>query len=486
MLSMNDELFPPTGAPAGGGPGDAAAPRPPAAGEAAPLAERMRPRTLDEIVGQEDLLGPDRPLRRLVESGRPPSLLLWGPPGCGKTTLARVIAARLDAQVLEYSAVQVGSRELKRVMADAEHLLQRTGRRTVIFLDEIHRFNKAQQDALLPWVERGDILLIGATTENPSFELNAALLSRLRLFVLKPLPVDALATLLRRALDDPRGLAGRAPAFTPDALAALAALADGDARAALSLLEMTVDALGGEAGAKPVDRERIAALIRDRALRYDRAGEEHYNLISALHKSIRNSDPDAALYYLARMLEGGEDPLYIARRLVRVASEDVGLADPSALALAVAARDAVQFVGRPEGDLALAQAAVHLALAPKSNALYAAYGEALAEVRRGANPPVPLHLRNAPTRLMRELGYGEGYRYAHDLPEGVAPMTCLPDSLADRVFYRPTDRGREARYRERLAAIRRWRRDAARRERDIVPRRPDTERDVDAATGGDG
>ena len=479
MPTMNDELFP-----AGAGETPAAAPGP-AAGPDAPLAERMRPRSLDEIMGQDDLLGPDRPLRRLVESGRPPSLLLWGPPGCGKTTLARVIAARLDARVLEYSAVQVGSRELKAVMAEAERLLQRTGRRTVIFLDEIHRFNKAQQDALLPWVERGDILLIGATTENPSFELNAALLSRLRLFVLKPLPVDALAALLRRALEDPRGLAGRAPAFTDDALAALAGLADGDARAALSLLEMTVDALAGRAGAatdKPVDRERIAALIRDRALRYDRAGEEHYNLISALHKSIRNSDPDAALYYLARMLEGGEDPLYIARRLVRVASEDVGMADPSALPLAVAARDAVQFVGRPEGDLALAQAAVHLALAPKSNALYAAWQAVQAEVRRGANPPVPLHLRNAPTRLMRELGYGEGYAYAHDRPEGVAPMTCLPDALADRVFYRPTARGREARYRERLEALRRWR--AAARDRGAAPAPPgDT---TDDSPGGDG
>ncbi len=478
MHGMNDELFPTGPAPD----------RTERAGDPAhaPLAERMRPRDLDGIVGQEDLLGPGRPLRRLIEGGRPPSLLLWGPPGCGKTTLARVVAARLDARVLEYSAVQVGSRELKTVMAEAARLLRDHGRRTVIFLDEIHRFNKAQQDALLPWVERGDILLIGATTENPSFEINAALLSRLRLFVLQPLSTGALVDLLRRALESPQGLAGRAPAFTDDGLAALAGLADGDARAALSLLEMCVDAVGETD--TPVDRERIAGLIRDRSLRYDKAGEEHYNLISALHKSIRNSDPDAALYYLARMLEGGADPLYVARRLVRVASEDVGLADPGALSLCIAARDAVRFVGRPEGDLALAQAVVHLALAPKSNALYRGYGEAVAEIRRGANPPVPLHLRNAPTRLMRELGYGEGYRYAHDLPEGVAPMTCLPEPLADRVFYRPTDRGREARYRERLEAIRRWRREALAREAGGDGAEPEKDSPTGKTTnhGGDG
>ncbi len=433
-----------------------------------PLPERMRPRTLDEIVGQDELLGPGRPLRRLVESDALPSLLLWGPPGCGKTSLARVIAARSQAHFLEYSAVQVGSRELKAVMAEAEKMRRSLGRRTIIFLDEIHRFNKAQQDALLPWVERGDVVLIGATTENPSFEINAALLSRTRLFVLAPLEPSHLVTILRRALDDPRGLPEGAPPFADDALDALAGLGDGDARTALSLLEMTVAALGesgDDAVAGTVDAARIASLVRDRALRYDKAGEEHFNLISALHKSLRNSDADAAVYYLARMLEAGEDPLYVARRMVRFASEDVGLADPLALPQALAARDAIHFLGMPEGALALAQAAVYLALAPKSNALYKGYGAAADEVRRGVNPPVPERLRNAPTALMKKLGYGKGYAYAHDDPAGITAMDCLPDRLAGRRFYEPTARGHEAPLGERLRKIREWRLRHAERDR---------------------
>jgi len=452
----------------GGGPTDAAT----SASAGRPLADRMRPQRLEDIVGQDELLGPGRPLRRLIDGDVLPSLLLWGPPGCGKTSLARVIAGVTAANFLEYSAVQVGSRELKQVMAEAAKLRRSLQRRTIIFLDEIHRFNKAQQDALLPWVEKGDVTLIGATTENPSFEINAALLSRTRLFVMKLLDEAALTELLRRALADPRGLGGgtgnglggdqgASTGFAEDALRSLAVAADGDGRVALNLLEM---AAAAATPGEVVDAAAIARMIRDRAIRFDKAGEEFYNLISALHKSLRNSDPDAALYYLARMLEGGADPLYVARRLTRCASEDVGLADPQALAQALAARDAAQFLGMPEAALALAQACLYLALAPKSNAAYAAYASAAAEVRHGVNPPVPLHLRNAPTRLMATLGYGEGYAYAHDAPEGVAAMDCLPDSLRERRFYAPTARGFEARLGERLAKIRDWkqqRRDGA-------------------------
>jgi len=452
MDLMNNDLFNP-------GDGTEAVQAPPRNEHPAssPLAERMRPRILDDFVGQEDLIGPDRPLRTLVETDNLPSLLFWGPPGCGKTSLARVIATRTDAHFLEYSAVQIGSRELKAVMAEAQKYRRAMDRRTIIFLDEIHRFNKAQQDALLPWVERGDVVLIGATTENPSFEINSALLSRTRLFVLEPLTEDHLIVIMERALVAEHGLAGRTPRFESDALAALAAMADGDARTALNLLDLAAAASGADPESAPVDAERIATMVRDRALRYDRAGEEHFNLISALHKSLRNSDPDAAVYYLARMLEAGEDPLYIARRLVRMASEDVGLADPMALPQALAARDAVHFVGMPEGALALAQAAVYLALAPKSNALYCGYSAAAAEVRDGTNPQVPAQLRNAPTRLLKKLGYGKGYLYAHDNAEGVAAMECLPAKLAGRRFYEPTHRGHEVRLADRLDKIRAWR-----------------------------
>ena len=453
MGAMNADLFQPDDAPrsdpAPASPEDAATP--------VPLAERMRPETMDDIVGQTELLGPGQPLRRLIESGAPPSLLLWGPPGCGKTSLARTLSREIDAHFLEYSAVQVGSRELKGVMAEAARIRRSLKRRTIIFLDEIHRFNKAQQDALLPWVERGDVILIGATTENPSFEINAALLSRTRLFVLQLLDPADLATILRRALSDPRGLSGEAPGFTDEALGALALMSDGDARVALNLLEMAASAAGRGPDEAPLTNEDIARMVRDRAIRFDHAGEEFYNLISALHKSVRNSDPDAALYYLARMLEGGADPLYVMRRLVRVASEDVGMADPQALVQAMAARDAVRFVGMPEAALALAQTCLYLSLAPKSNAVYKGYGAAAEEVREGVTPPVPLHLRNAPTRLMKQLGYGEGYRYAHDETDGVSAMDCLPSALRGRRFYEPTQRGLERRYAERLESIRSWR-----------------------------
>ncbi|MFO7608108.1 MAG: replication-associated recombination protein A [Candidatus Krumholzibacteriia bacterium] len=432
------------------------APAAPASGPGpAPLADRMRPRTLDEVVGQDELLGPRGPLRLLLEADSLPSLLLWGPPGCGKTTLARLAARHTRARFLEYSAVAVGSKELKAVMGEAEKLKRAVGTRTILFLDEIHRFNKAQQDALLPWVERGDVTLIGATTENPSFEVNSALISRTRLFVLKPLDPPAVRALLLRALADERGLAGRL-ALTDEAVAALAAASEGDARAALGQLE-TLDAAVAagavpEAAEGPLDADAVAQVLTSRAVRFDKAGEEHYNLISAL----RNSDAQASVYWLVRMLEGGEDPLFLARRLVRFASEDVGLADPQALPQALAARDAVHFIGLPEGRLALLQAAVYLALAPKSNALYRAGALAEAEVKRGSSPPVPMHLRNAPTRLMKGLGAGDGYVYAHDTRAGIARMDCLPEGLGTDMFYEPRGRGFEQELKDRLEKIRRW------------------------------
>ncbi|MBK8166355.1 MAG: replication-associated recombination protein A [bacterium] len=423
----------------------------------APLADRMRPRALDDVVGQRHLLGPDGPLRRLLATGTLPSLLLWGPPGCGKTTLARLVAGLGGARFLEYSAVAVGSKELKEVMTESGRLQRATGRRTILFLDEIHRFNKAQQDALLPFVERGDVTLIGATTENPSFEVNSALISRTRLFVLQPLAVADVGLLLRRAIAAPHGLAGR-PAFAEPALDLLARLSEGDARSALGLLESVAAAAGDEGAdpAAPMDAAAVTRLVQTRAARYDKGGDEHFSIISALHKSLRNSDPQAAVYWLARMLESGEDPLYVARRLIRFASEDIGLADPDALVRTVAARDAAHQLGLPEGALALAQAAVYLALAPKSNALYRAYAAAAGEVADGSNPPVPLHLRNAPTRLMKEMGCGDGYVYAHDTADGLGEMTCLPDELAGATFYQPGRRGYEAELAGRMEQIRQW------------------------------
>jgi putative ATPase len=412
-----------------------------------PLAERMRPRTLDEFVGQEKLLGPGRPLRQAIEQDRLQSLILWGPPGTGKTTLARLVARLTRAQFISFSAVLSGIKEIRTVMTEAEEARRRRGRRTLLFVDEIHRFNKAQQDAFLPRVEAGDIVLIGATTENPSFEVNSALLSRSKVYVLQPLDVDAIVSILTRALTDrERGLGALELLADDEALAAMARYANGDARIALNLLEM---ASGAASQSKRIDAAMIAELAQNRALLYDKSGEEHFNLISALHKSMRNSDPDASVYWLARMLEAGEDPLYVARRLVRFASEDVGNADPQALSLAVAAKDAVHFIGMPEGNTALAQAAIYLATAPKSNAVYRAYLDAAAAAANEVAEPVPLHLRNAPTGLMKQLDYGKGYKYAHDEPEGVADMECLPPAHRGRQFYEPTNRGREA-------AVRTW------------------------------
>jgi putative ATPase len=429
----------------------------------APLADRVRPRTLDEIVGQEDALGPSSPLGRAIEADRIPSIILWGPPGSGKTTLAHVVRRKTTAHFEALSAVLSGVKELREVLKEAEFRRQRDGRRTVLFIDEIHRYNKAQQDALLAHVESGDVSLIGATTENPSFEVNAALLSRSRVVVLKPLDADQLAQVLRRALaDEERGLGTLAATVADDAIAFLAATSDGDARTALNVLEMAVTTAPEADGRRHVDLEAMQQAFARKALLYDRAGEEHFNIISALHKSIRNSDADAGLYWLARMLEAGEDPLYVARRLVRFASEDVGLADPQALVIAMAAQQAVHFIGMPEGALALAELVVYLSAAPKSNAVYRAYGEAVADALTTRAEPVPLWIRNAPTHLMKQMGYGKGYLYAHDEDEGVAAMDSLPDALRGRRYYRPTPRGAEPGIAERLEAARLVR---ARRER---------------------
>jgi putative ATPase len=437
-----------------------------------PLADRMRPRTLEEYVGQEHLIGPGKPLRTQMDRDDTGSLIFWGPPGTGKTTLAKIIANLTKAEFIEFSAVLAGIKEIKQVMADAERARQ-YGTRTIVFIDEIHRFNKAQQDAFLPHVEKGNIRLIGATTENPSFEINPALLSRCRVYVLKPLTEDQIVLLLRRAITDrERGLGGMNLVASDDVLKKIASYTSGDARSGYNVLEVAAglakspllaeDARNGAPteSAREITDDIVRDALQKRILLYDKTGEEHYNLISALHKSVRNSDPDAALYWLGRMLEAGEDPLYVARRVVRMAVEDIGLADPNALSLCMAARDAVDFIGMPEGNLALAQAVVYLSVAPKSNALYTAYSDAQQDVEQTSADPVPLHLRNAPTALMKGLGYGRGYEYAHDVEGKVADMQCLPDNLRGRVYYQPTNEGIEKRIRERLEEIKQLRSDA--------------------------
>ncbi|MCC8047296.1 MAG: replication-associated recombination protein A [Clostridiales bacterium] len=420
-----------------------------------PLAERLRPRTLDEFVGQKHLLGPGKVLRKMIESDQVSSMIFWSPPGSGKTSLARIIAGHTKAAFIDFSAVTSGIKEIRQVMQQAEQNRQ-FGERTIVFVDEIHRFNKAQQDAFLPFVEKGSIILIGATTENPSFEVNGALLSRCKVFVLHALSTEELVEIISRALKDPRGFGSQKIEMEPDMPELIANFANGDARAALSTLEMVI--LNGEidGAVVRVSRETLEQCISKKSLLYDKKGEEHYNLISALHKSMRNSDPDAAVYWLARMLEAGEDPLYVARRIVRFASEDVGLADPQALPQAVAAYQACHYLGMPECNVHLTQAVVYLSLAPKSNALYVAYGEAREDAQRQLAEPVPLVIRNGVTQLMRDEKYGEGYQYAHDTEEKLTNMQCLPDSLLGREYYRPAGQGAERDYKDRLEKIKEW------------------------------
>lgn len=433
-------------------------PRPAEESGPRPLADRMRPQKLEEFLGQLHLLGPGKPLRRRIEQDDLSSMILWGPPGSGKTTLATVIAHQTRSEFVKFSAVLSGIREIREVMAAAEKA-RHYGRRTVLFMDEIHRFNKAQQDAFLPYVERGDIILVGATTENPSFEVNSALLSRLKVYMLSPLSTDDVEVLLRRALgDSERGLGREEIAISVEQLRQIAVFSNGDARAAYNTLEAVVAVAGHDSEGRTLVTDAVLEdAIQRKILLYDKAGEEHFNLVSALHKSVRNSDPDAALYWLGRMLEAGEDPLYVARRLVRMASEDIGLADPEALRLAIASMQAVHFVGMPEGDLALAETAVYLALAPKSNALYAGYSMVKEDAQKTLAEPVPLHLRNPVTGMLAGFGYGKGYQYAHDAPERLTGMQCLPESLKDRQYYRPADQGYEETLKRKLAAIQEWR-----------------------------
>ena len=420
-----------------------------------PLAARVRPQTLDEYAGQEHLLGPGKILRRLIENDQISSMIFWGPPGVGKTTLARIIASHTKSQFIDFSAVTSGIKEIRTVMKQAD-AARAYGMKTILFVDEIHRFNKAQQDAFLPFVEKGAIILIGATTENPSFEINGALLSRCKVFVLQPLTTENILSVLRHALSSPAGFGGQQVRIDDDALTAIANFSNGDARSALSTLEMAILNADYENGVSTVSTQPLEQLIARKSLLYDKKGEEHYNIISALHKSMRNSDPDAAVYWLARMLEAGEDPLYVARRVIRFASEDVGLADPRALQIAVDAYDACHYIGMPECSVNLTEAVVYMSLAPKSNALENAYYAAKEDALRTLAEPVPLVIRNAPTRLMKELHYGEGYQYAHDTQDKLTNMQCLPDSLKDRRYYLPTEQGVEARYKERFEAIRRW------------------------------
>lgn len=420
-----------------------------------PLASRLRPQTIDEIIGQDHLLGEGKVLRTMIEEDIIPSMIFWGPPGVGKTTLANVIARQTDSDFVNFSAVTSGIKEIREVMKKAEEMTL-FGKRTIVFVDEIHRFNKAQQDAFLPFVEKGSIILIGATTENPSFEVNGALLSRCKVFVLKQLTADDIVKLLKRAIEDPRAFSGEKITISEKDLYFIANFSDGDARNALSTLEMAV--MNGTFTDEEiiVDTATIEQVTSKKSLLYDKGGEEHYNIISALHKSMRNSDPDAAVYWLARMLEAGEDPLYVARRVVRFASEDVGLADPRALEIAVAAYDACHYIGMPECSVHLTQAVVYMAMAPKSNALYVAYETAKEDAIKMLDEPVPLVIRNAPTKLMKDLGYGDGYQYAHNTEEKLTNMQCLPDSLAGKEYYKPTTQGLETRFKDRLVQIKDW------------------------------
>ena len=417
-----------------------------------PLADRIRPRTLEELVGQDHILGPGKVLKETIERDEIGSLIFWGPPGSGKTTLARIIANHTGAAFVEFSAVTSGIKEIREIIAQAGKEKALYGKRTILFIDEIHRFNKAQQDAFLPHVEKGTVVLIGATTENPSFEVISALLSRCRVFTLNPLAPEHIQVIVERAVqDEALGLGQMKPVLTEEAMAVLTNIANGDARVALNTLEMATLATKPDGkGERRLSKEVVLDAMQKRTMLYDKSGEEHYNLISALHKSIRGGDADAALYWLARMLASGEDPLYLARRLIRMAVEDIGNADPQALPLAVAAKDTYHFIGSPEGELALAQVAVYLALAPKSNAVYTAYSQAMRDVMEQPNLPVPLHIRNAPTELMKNFGYGEGYKYAHNYQDAIVEQEYLPDNLKGRRYYKPTDRGVEAEIGKRL------------------------------------